>query len=322
MCQKRAVQAGEGAAAEDNGTDGAGGFVVGDADVAAAWVLFDGHFRNDRHAHARADHAEDAAELAALENNLRVEPRAIASGNGGIAKTVAISQQKERFLAKVLEGESTAPREWVFLGKRGKEAFGQERKRVELVAADWQREDGDVNRGGAEALKQHGGDFFDDRELRLRELPREGSELRREKIRGDGGDHADANCPCDGVFALDDVALGGFQLAEDRAGAWQKRFARVGQADGAAEAVEQARAQFALQFEDLLGERRLRDMRLLGGTAEGAGFGDGAEVAKLVEFHKEQPAVGPPREARDACSPAPPAIGPAYLSYPNYILEV
>jgi hypothetical protein len=44
-------------------------------------------------------------------------------------------------------------------------------------------------------------------------------------------------------------------------------------------------------------------MGLLGRTAEGAGFGD-AEVAKLVEFHKEEPAVDRAKEAGDTGSPA------------------
>jgi hypothetical protein len=171
---------------------------------------------------------------------LRVEARAIARGNRGIPKTMAISQQKERFLAKVLEGESTAARECVFLRKCGKEAFGQERKGVELVARIGSARMATSTAVARRRSSNTGGDFFDDGELRMRELPREGSELRRQKVRGDGGDHADAKRACHGVFALDDVVLGSLQLTEDRASARQKRFAGVGQADGAAETVEQA----------------------------------------------------------------------------------
>ena len=121
--------------------------------------------------------------------------------------------------------------------------------------------------------------------MRLRELTREGSKLRRKKIRRDGGNHADAKRPSDGVFTLDDVALGGFKLAEYGASPREEGLAEIGEANGTPEAVEQASSELVFELEDLLGERRLRDMRLLGRTAEGAGFGDGAEVAELVKFH-------------------------------------
>jgi len=284
--QESMVQARERAAAEDDGADGAGGFVVGDADVAAAGIFLDGHLGNDGNAHSCADHAEDAAELAALKNDLWMEASAVTGGHGGVAKAVAVAQKKERLLAKILEGERTAARERVSPGKRGKEAFGEEREGFELVAADGQRQNGHVDGAGAQAIEQHRRDFFDDGELRLRELAREGSELRRKKVGSDRGDHADAQRSGDGVFALDDVAPGGFEFAEDGAGAWKKGLAEIGEANRTPEAIEQARAQFVFQLEDLLGERRLRDVRLLGGAAEGAGFGDAAEIAELVKFHR------------------------------------
>ena len=101
------MEAGEGAAAKDDGADGAGGFVVGDAHVAAARIFLDGHFGDDRNAHSGANHAEDAAELATLENDLRIEAGTIARGDGGVAKAVTIAQQQERLLAEILERERT-----------------------------------------------------------------------------------------------------------------------------------------------------------------------------------------------------------------------
>jgi hypothetical protein len=69
-------------------------------------------------------------------------------------------------------------------------------------------------------------------------------------------------------------------------------------------------------------------VRLLGSPAERARFGDSAKIAKLVEFHEVGSRL---RHARrlgqkllpELCDAAPQiAIGSAYLSYPNYILEV
>ncbi len=99
------VRTGERAAAKDNCADGAHGLLIGDPDVAALRFFLDGHFGNDGNPHARADHAEKAAELAAFENDLRMETRAVASGNGSIAETVAVTQEKERFGAEIFESK-------------------------------------------------------------------------------------------------------------------------------------------------------------------------------------------------------------------------
>ena len=101
--EKAEVGAGEGTTAENYGADGAGSFGVGDAHVAAERFFVDGHFRNDGDAHACADHAEETAELAALENNLRVKTSAVASGDGGVSKAMAIAEEEERFGAKIFK---------------------------------------------------------------------------------------------------------------------------------------------------------------------------------------------------------------------------
>jgi len=279
------VGAGKGAAAENGGADGADSAGVSDAHVAAAGDFVDGHFGDDGNAHACADHAEKAAELAALENNLRMEMGAIAGGDGGIAKTMAIAEKEERFGAQIFQREGAAGDEFVFFGKGGEEAFGEQGKGFEFVAADGEGENGDIDGAGAEALEKDRSDFFNDGEMNLGEFAREGSEEGREEVGRDGRNDTDADGPAEGIFLLDDVAAGGFEFTENGASAWKKGFADLGEADGAAEAVEEAGAEFVFKFQDLLGERRLGDVRLFGGAAEGAGFGDGAEVAELVEFH-------------------------------------
>src|ERR1700694_6185557 len=139
--EKGCVRTGGRATAKDDSADGANRLVIGDADIAALRLFLDGHFRNDGNAHARADHAEKTAELAAFKNELRMETRAIAGSNGGIAETVAVAQEQERFGAKVFEGKRRARVEFVFFGERGEEPLGQERKRIEFVATDGKRQD-------------------------------------------------------------------------------------------------------------------------------------------------------------------------------------
>src|SRR5205807_2616997 len=153
-------------------------------------------------------------------------------------------------------------------------------------ATDGERQDGDVDSSGSEPVEKDGRDLFDDGKPNLGKFAREGSEARRKEVRGDGRNNTDGDGAADELFAFDDVAFSGFQFAKDGAGAREKRFAKLGKPNGAAEAVEEARAEFVFQLEDLLGKRRLGNVRLFGGAAERAGFCHGTEVTKLVNFHR------------------------------------
>lgn len=97
------MRAGQRASAEDDGADRACRGGVVNAHEATPRLFVDGHFRNDRDAHAGAHHAEQAAELAALRNNLPVQTCAVARRDGGIAETVAIAQQQEGLGAQVFQ---------------------------------------------------------------------------------------------------------------------------------------------------------------------------------------------------------------------------
>ena len=248
------MRAGERAAAKDDGADGANGLIIGNADISAFRFFLDGHFRNDGNTHARANHAEKAAELAALENNLRMKTRAVACCHGAIAEAMAVAQQQEWLGTKILEGKRPAGGELVIFWECSKQTFGEKRRCFEFVATDRQCENGDVYGTGSEALEKHGRDLFDDREPDLGEFAREGGKAWREEVRRDGGNDPDDDGTADEGFAFDDVALGGFQFAKDGAGARQKSFAKLGQPDGAAETVKEPRAEFIFQLEDLLGE--------------------------------------------------------------------
>jgi len=107
--------------------------------------------------------------LTAFENDLRVETRAIAGGDGVLAEAMAVAEEKERFLADVFEGNGAAACQFVLLWKDRKERFGEERERFKFVAANRECEDGDVDGAGAEAVEKDGRDFFDYGELNLRE---------------------------------------------------------------------------------------------------------------------------------------------------------
>ncbi len=58
----------------------------------------------------------------------------------------------------------------------------------------------------------------------------------------------------------------------------QKSAPGLGEADAAAQAVEELCAQIFLELENLLRERRLGDLAALGGAAETACFRDGTDI--------------------------------------------
>src|SRR5437762_9290403 len=107
----------------------------------------------------------------------------------------------------------------MFFGESGEEALSKQRKGVEFVAANRQGEDCDVNSAGAEPVEQHWRDFLDYREPRFWKLSGERGQLLWQKVGRDGGNYADRERTVHGVPTFYDVAFGGFQFAENRAGA-------------------------------------------------------------------------------------------------------
>jgi hypothetical protein len=156
---------------------------------------------------------------------------------------------------------------------------------IEFVAADRKGEDGDVDGPCAEAFKKNRGDFFGDGEMDLGEFAGESGEARGEPIGSNGGNGAEDDGTGFGLETLGEFVFGAGEFVENGTRAGEEGFAEIGEADGAAEAVEEAAAEFGFEFLDLLGEGGLGDVAFFGGTGEGRSVGDGAEVAELVEFH-------------------------------------
>jgi hypothetical protein len=102
----------------------------------ASRILLDGHFRNYGDAHSGAYHADETTELATFKDNLGMKVGAIASGDGSLAKAVAVAEQQEWFAAEVLQGKGAALSELVVPRKRGEEALSEQRGGFEFVAPD------------------------------------------------------------------------------------------------------------------------------------------------------------------------------------------
>lgn len=205
--------------------------LVGEADIGAAVFFVDGHFRNDGHTHPHTYHAEEAAELAAFENDAGVKSRSVAGGQGCVAEAVAIAKKEKRFGANVFERERRFAAETVVSWQCGEKVFGEDGEGVEFVAADGKGKNREVDGGGAKAFEKDGGDFLDNRKFGLRELARKRGKVRRQEVRSHGGNHADGNDAADGVFLFVDIATCGLEFAENGTSARQKGLAEFGQTD-------------------------------------------------------------------------------------------
>jgi len=215
-----------------------------------------------------------------------MEARAITRGERIFAETVAIAKEKEWVVAKILQRKGFESSEGVFLGDGCEKRLGANGKGFEFVAADGESKKSEVDGGGAEALEEQRRDFLDDGDFGVGEFARKRGEVGRKQIRRDGRDDSDRDGTAHRIALLGEVAASCFEFAQDGAGAREKGPADFGEADGAAETVEEAGPKLIFELADLLRERGLRDVGLARGAAEGAGINDCTKVAELVKFHR------------------------------------
>ena len=86
---------------------------------------------------------------------------------------------------------------------------------------------------------------------------------------------------------LVDLVADAIDLGEDVAGTLGDRLARLGHRHGSACALEQLRAELPLETTDLVGERRLSDVQLLGRPGEVTVTCDRLGISQLAELHED-----------------------------------
>ena len=129
-------------------------------------------------------------------------------------------------------------------------------------------------------------------------LAHEGGEKARQPERAVAGHRADDQLATVEVGELLHLFLSGLDFFKDPIRAGKKRLASFGQGQIAPATLEQAHAQLLFEQLDLLGERGLRHIQLVGGAAEAADPSDVAQVLKLAELHlRRWDAAGPGRLA-------------------------
>ena len=164
------VCTGEGSSSKDHRANSAHSSIVGDMDVMASRILLDGHFWNYGDTYSGADHAYETTELATFKNNLGVKVGAIACGDGGFTKAVAVAEQKEWLGAEMFQGNRAALSEFVVPRKGGEEALSEQRGGFEFVAPDRKSKDGDVDRAGTKPVEKDRRNLFCDTEKGLRKF--------------------------------------------------------------------------------------------------------------------------------------------------------
>lgn len=156
-----------------------------------------GHLGDDADAEAGGDEGEDARELIAFEDGVKVGLRARAGSEDVVAEAMAMAEQEEAFLANVLEVGSGRFGEAVAAGDGEKQGFAEEFAGDDVLGADGEGDDGEIEVAGLEAFDETGGDVFREAEIDVGMGGGEGGEAGGEVIGEDGGDGADAETAAD-----------------------------------------------------------------------------------------------------------------------------
>jgi hypothetical protein len=153
---------------------------------------------------------------------------------------------------------------------RGRLGFG-------VVVAEDDRE---LHLAGAQQLDRLGRMRVDQADLQAR-VPggQRGHDLRHERPEG-GGEAGQAHATGGQADVGGELRAGGVDAPEDLGRALGQQLPGRGEADAAADPLQQLRAGLGLQAPDVVGHRRLGVVQLLGGLRDRSGAGDGVDDAQ------------------------------------------
>ena len=151
--------------------------------------------------------------------------------------------------------------------------------------ADRLDDHGQVELALLEQFEQRPRAGFAERQRRSRDAARKGRQRPRQQVRADARRRADGQRALAQARQLLDLESRFVQALQHRARVRQERLAGLGQRHVALHAVEQRRAELGLQLADLLADRRLGDVQLLGRAGEVQMAAHRLEVGELMDFH-------------------------------------
>ena len=268
----------------DNRANGAWVYqrAIGDA---RGFCLGHGHLRHERDPQPGVDESLDGFDLHAATGDLGTEVASAAKGEHLVAQTMAFPHQNEAFVLQFREAHPLFTGQPMRGGHSQEQFLNEQSFFLEARIVDGEADDGEIEFAIATQLEQvRGGVFLDDDFYFWMDFA-EGRDHIRQKIRRDGGQHSHRHASAQLSVAFTQFALRHLDLGEDALRARQEAFAGVGELGAARQAVEEAFAQLLLELLDLLAERGLGNVALLGGAREVARPGHGDDVTQLLEFH-------------------------------------
>ena len=148
-----------------------------------------------------------------------------------------------------------------------------------------QQAEGGVELVGGEEAEHVGGDALAEADLDAGVGVAEAGEQPGDVEVAGGQERADPDASAQDAAKLVDLRARGVDLGEDPAGASGDRHAGFGRGDAPARALEQRGAQLALEPADLVRQRRLGEVELLGGAREVAVPRHRLHASQLPELH-------------------------------------
>src|SRR6266581_3724424 len=206
-----------------------------------------------------------------------------------VAKAVARTEHQERFGEQPWRLDGLLPPPRVSGRNEGAKRLVIDRLGDDARLGDRQGDDDDVQLAALEQVEEGGGIVLGDVERHLRCPLAQQRHQRRQQVRSDGVDAAEAERPRQRIAALGGQFADPCRLGEDALGLGHDLRADRGQPDFAGAAFEQDHAEF--RFELFHGHRqgRLGDEALFGGAAEMALASQGRDVAQVGERHWPAP---------------------------------
>jgi hypothetical protein len=228
-----------------------------------------------------------------LLHDARAEPRRPAARDEGVEDDArrGAREEDERLLGVIAEGErALAAGEGVRLRKRGDERVGVDVLHVQPLLGVGGRavEDAEVDAPVVERLGLLQRVHLEQREPDVGQVHAEEAEHVGEDRRvGRRLDEADAEPPDLAARRALGSPLRALGLGERETRLGEEGAPRRGERHAARDALEERRAELALEVADLPAERRLRDVQAPGGAPEVPLLRDGREIAEVPELHRD-----------------------------------
>ncbi len=241
------------------------------------------HRRQQRAAQPGGDHLQDGFQAGGAEIAIGIVGGGAADGQGLVAQAIAFGEQQQALAAEIGLGHDFARRGFGGFGFREPEGFIEEGEGFEAVVGDGEGHEGGIEPVGGEAFEEGGGHVLAHLEAEIGVGFLQGGDEPGQEVGAEGWDEAEAEGAGQRARGGLADALDGFDIGEDLAGAAGDFGADGGGADGFGGAFEEGDAELGFEVLDLRAEGGLGDVAGGGGAAEMAVFGEGDDVAEVLE---------------------------------------